>query len=311
MVRPTDRTRARYAERYSALGLSLLSTAPNSKHPAYRGWNKPENAVSPDYWINHPNHGIGALLGPSGLVSVDVDEESTAERVFQAFGVDLMALRKAGPCIVGRHFRLMFCAPDYELKHRTLKWPKESDPQYSSVIFELRAGLISDTLPPTIHPGIGLPYRWENPPCNGFPPLPPRLLELWMDWAEFSRAAVALCPWAPPPKPVLVARRRLQKGTPDSVIHAFNAVHDVAEILGQHGYQRRGNRFASPGTGHAAGIVLTNDGRAFCHHEGDPLSSEHAHDAFDVYRLLQHGGDFRLAVKAAAAMLRTGCADGR
>ena len=81
MVRPTDRTRARYAERYSALGLSLLSTAPNSKHPAYRGWNKPENAVSPDYWINHPNHGIGALLGPSGLVSVDVDEESTAERV--------------------------------------------------------------------------------------------------------------------------------------------------------------------------------------------------------------------------------------
>jgi putative DNA primase/helicase len=44
----------------------------------------------------------------------------------------------------------------------------------------------------------------------------------------------------------------------------------------------------------------------FCHHAGDPLSSEHAHDAFDVFRLLEHGGDYRTAVKAAAQALYLG-----
>ncbi len=66
---------------------------------------------------------------------------------------------------------------------------------------------------------------------------------------------------------------------------------------------RRGKRFASPDTLHAAGIVLMESGRVYCHHAGDPLSGEHAHDTFDVYRLLEHGGDFRAAIRAAAQTL--------
>ena len=298
-----SRTMVRYAERYCAHGLSLLSTEPNTKHPAYAGWNKPENAISPSFWNIHPRHGIAALLGPSGLVSVDVDDEAVAEPVLQTFGVDLLALRAAGPCIVGRHYRLMFRAPDMDLIHRTLKWPKKEEPRSSSVIVEFRAGLISDTLPPTIHPGTGMPYRWENPPRSGFPSVPDQIMALWQDWNEFKRKALSLCPWAPAPAPAPRLRTRTQIRGSGSVIDAFNAAHDVAQILEQQGYQRRGKRFASPGTEHAAGIVLTDEGRVFCHHAGDPLSSEHSHDAFDVYRLLQHGGDFRSAVKAAAQAL--------
>jgi putative DNA primase/helicase len=294
---------ARYAERYQAHGLSLLKTAPGQKHPAYASWNRPENAIPPNYWRTHPSDGIAALLAPSSLVSIDVDDEAVAEPLMQTFGVDLRELRMSGPCIVGRHYRLMYRRPDVELKHRTVKWPKKEEPRCSSVILELRAGLISDTLPPTIHPSTGKPYRWENPPRNGFPPLPPRLLELWLEWPEFNRQALELCPWAPPPKPALPPRTRMREPGRASVIDVFNAAHDVAEILEQHGYQRRGKRFASPGTEHAAGIVLTDDGRVFCHHAGDPLSSDHAHDAFDIYRLLQHGGNFQSAVKAAAEAL--------
>lgn len=303
MVSQRNRLMVRYAERYSAHGVSLLRTAPNSKHPCYKGWNKPENAISPAYWSDHPRDGIAALLGASGLVSVDVDDVRVAESLMQTFGVDLKALRTAGPCIVGRHYRLMYRAPECELKHRTLKWPKPEDPKSSSVILEFRAGLISDTLPPTLHPGTGVPYRWENPPRNGFPPPPTQLLELWLGWQKFERAAVMLCPWAPPSKPKFAPRTRTMKRVRSSVIHAFNGANDVAAILEANGYTRRGKRFASPGTNHAAGIVLTDDGRVFCHHAGDPLSSDHAHDAFDIYRLLQHDGDFQSAVKAAAEAL--------
>ena len=294
---------ARYAERYQAHGVSLLKTAPGQKHPAYARWNRPENAIAPRYWWTHPFDGIAALLAPSSLVSIDVDDEALAEPLMEAFGVDLAALRMTSPCIIGRHYRLMYRAPSVELTHRTLNWPKQEDARFSSVILELRAGFISDTLPPTHHPGTGVPYRWENPPCDGFPPLPPRVLELWLDWTGFSRAVLARCPWAPAPRPASAPRARIHKRVLDSVIHAFNASHDIAAILEENGYTRRGKRFAPPGTNHAAGIVLTNGGRVFCHHAGDPLSGDHAHDAFDVYRLLQHGGDIRLAVKAAAEIL--------
>jgi putative DNA primase/helicase len=294
---------ARFAERYSAHGLVLLRTAPGDKHPRYPGWNRPENAIAPKFWVSHPRHGIATLLEPSGLVSIDVDDETVAEPLMQTFGVNLRKLRTAGPCIVGRHYRLMYRLPDVELKHRAIKWPKETDPRFSSVILEFRAGFVSDTLPPTIHPGTGMPYRWENPPRNGFPPLPVRLLELWMDWPDFNRAALALCPWAPPPQLTPPHRVRSRTNARESVIDAFNFAHDVGTILEAHGYTRRGKRFASPGTDHAAGIVLTEHGRVFCHHAGDPLASEHSQDAFDVFRILQHGGDVCAAVRAASQAL--------
>jgi putative DNA primase/helicase len=136
------------------------------------------------------------------------------------------------------------------------------------VLFELRAGSIADTLPPTIHPGTGTPYRWETPPQNGFPQLPPRLLEIWRDWENTNHAIRALCPWAPPP-PSEPRPRREYSGP--SVIEAFNAAHDTAAILEQHGYIRQGKRFASPGTSHDAGIVLLDSGKVFAITRAIPL----------------------------------------
>jgi putative DNA primase/helicase len=197
----------------------------------------------------------------------------------------------------------MYCAPNADLRHRTLAWPKPDNAGGSTAILEFRAGLVADTLPPTIHPGTRQPYRWENPPRGGFPPLPKAVLDLWQDWSATSRAVLALCPWAPAPKETPPARQRARATPPGSVIAAFNAAHDVTAILEAHGYMRRGKRFASPDTLHAAGIVLMESGRVYCHHAGDPLSGEHAHDTFDVYRLLEHGGDFRAAIRAAAQTL--------
>jgi hypothetical protein len=48
--------------------------------------------------------------------------------------------------------------------------------------------------------------------------------------------------------------------------------------------------------------VILED-KCFSHHGSDPLADGHAHDAFDVFRILEHGGDFDAAVRVAASQL--------
>lgn len=306
---------ARYVERYCNLGFSLTWSPPGEKGPRHPGWNDPAKAITDpkaalEFWSAHPDYGTGALLGPSRKVTLDVDHVAHTRISLSELGVDLDAIE--APRIIGNpeKFRLMFEAPPgIELRHRTAALPQQDDLRKSFAVFELRAGLVSDALPPTIHT-TGRPYRWAVPPRNGFPPLPARLLELWIDWPETARKILARCPWAPPPAPPARASKSGSshrwddaQGKRESVIDAFNQAHDAAVILESHGYVRRDKRFTSPDSSHAAGIVFLDSGKVFCHHQGDVLASEHALDAFDVYRILDHGGDYRAAVKAAAQAL--------
>lgn len=304
----TDRT-ARFAARYTELGMALTWTLPGEKGPRHRFWNLPENAITTPaaalrHWTQNPSHGIAALLAPSGLVSLDIDESALSRQVLAALGIDLDALAAGTPCIVGRPdaFRLMFKAPHVDLKHRIARWPKRDKPRESFVLFELRAGAIADTLPPTIHPKTGKPYRWAIPPRDGFPPLPNRLLELWQDWPATEQVVLAACPWWTAPEPRKPSKIST-KPAGESVIDQFNAAHDLAAVLESYGYKRTGKRFASPDTQHAPGLVLLDDGRVYCHHAGDPLGDGKPHDVFDVFRLFEHAGDTRAAVKAAAHIL--------
>jgi putative DNA primase/helicase len=300
---------ARCAEWHAQRGIVITPTRRGIKGPRGRGWSDVKNAIiGPEAALQHytrnPEDGAACLLGPSGLVSVDIDDEVKSKIVFSHFDIDLDQERASAPTIVGRRFRMMFKAsPDVQLKHQSQKWPKQDNPRANAVNFELRAGNAADMLPPSIHATTGLPYVWENPPVNGFKPLPKCFLDLWLDWPEFNRKALALCPWWTPPPPAPPRTERRERAG-KSVIAEFNALHDVAAILESHGYQRRGKRFGKPDSGHDAGIVVLDDGRKiYCHHAGDLLHSEHKLDAFDLYRLLQHNGDFRSAVRTAAEIL--------
>ena len=97
----------------------------------------------------------------------------------------------------------------------------------------------------------------------------------------------------------------------ESVIDAFNAAHDVGAILEQHGYKPfPRNRWLWPGsTSGIPGVRLLPDSspqRVYSSHGGDPLGDGHGHDAFDLFRILQHDGDMPNALKAAVQMMGTG-----
>lgn len=93
----------------------------------------------------------------------------------------------------------------------------------------------------------------------------------------------------------------------DSVIDAFNEAHSPGAILENHGYVPHRNRWMHPNsTSGLPGVRLLPDShpeRVYSSHSNDPLNDGHAHDAFDCYRILVHGGDFKASVKAAAYLL--------
>ena len=87
------------------------------------------------------------------------------------------------------------------------------------------------------------------------------------------------------------------------MIAAFNPAHPVEELLEAYGYKRCGKRWISPTSSSGLAGVTILDGRVYSHHASDPLADGHAHDAFDLFRILDHEGDTRSAVKAAAEEL--------
>ncbi|MGX2042250.1 AAA family ATPase [Methylocaldum sp. MU1018] len=106
-------------------------------------------------------------------------------------------------------------------------------------------------------------------------------------------------------KAALTRRSGEQSG---SVIRAFNDANDIGAILERNGYIGKGrNRWLYPGsTSGLPGVRMLPDSipkRVYSSHDGDPLNDGNAHDAFDCWRILEHGGDMTRAVKEAARLM--------
>ena len=346
---------AAWARRYiEVFGLALVSIEPGEKIPKGKGWQRPgghftDAAEAEAFWTKHPKHNMGAVLGPSRVCSLDVDDvPSTRQVLWDCLGLDLDALPVAYPTVVGNpeRFRVLFQVPEgVDLSRHSLSWPNEKDPDGSKfklaqaailaakekgdteqltkmqaladslkrfTVFELRAGLVQDVLPPSIHPGTGKPYVWRNPPKGeGLPVLPTDLLNIWKNWDIFKRDAEAACPWAPkapaqqkPAKAKAKAKPRAASGDSGSVIEAFNRAHDVEQLLSAHGYIKRGLKWLCPQSSSGLpGVTVNEEGKVYSHHGSDPLANGHQNDAFDVFCLLDHNGNQGDAIKAAARML--------
>lgn len=299
----------KYARRYCEMGKAITPLV--GKVPFLMAWNADANLIrDPDvafsYFTENPQYNIGECLEPSGDVSLDLDYLDGARQILAPEKIDVDALMLETPTIIGRGARLEFKAPAIPLSRKSVSWPPRAPGEKPVTVLELRAGRVQDVLPPSIHPDTKLPYRWLTAPRNGFPPLPDALLSIWLDFEAFRRRARNLCPWADPePEPPPPRPQPPRPRTGPSVIAAFNEAHDVVAILEAHGYQRSGKqRWKSPHGHNLAGVILLRDGKKIrCYHSSDPLGDERAHDAFDLYARLEHGGDVRAAVRAAAQAL--------
>lgn len=89
----------------------------------------------------------------------------------------------------------------------------------------------------------------------------------------------------------------------DSLIDAFNAAHDVGDILIQAGYDQDGtrNRYRHPRSESGSYSASVKDGRVHSLSSADPLYTDGAgaHDAFSAFCILFHHGDQNQAMKDA------------
>ena len=304
-----------HALAYIALGWGLCSIPRGTKGPTDDDWNSPalvidtrEKALA--VCQTRPDNGLGLVHASSGTCALDVDHVDYFRTCLSEFGLDFDELLSGAPRIIGKEGRdkAIFRVPDgFDGKMHRLVWPKPSGSEKPVTIFELRCGAVQDVLPPTIHPDTKRPYRWREGcapwDIDRIPKLPAQLRAMWEAWDSFKPQLLALCPWAerpPAPKPRVRTITAHQ-----NVIGQFNEAHDLCAMLDAHGYKRVGRRYLSPTSeSKLAGVVVFEDGtHCYSHHASDPLNDGHAHDAFDLFCVLDHGGDLDRAVRSAAEIL--------
>jgi putative DNA primase/helicase len=195
---------ARAAGYYTAeLGWSLVEIPPGRKGPVRSGW--PERGIADAdaalaWWTQHARYGMGLLHGPSGTCTLDADADvELVVRALAAADVDYAALlAEPGPRIIGDPVKppklLYRVLTGLELRHHSLRWPTETDPQLTRGLFELRAGGVQDVLPPSVHPRTQQPYRWQHCPKTraDIPYLPRELARVWLRWEEYAPAMMAV-----------------------------------------------------------------------------------------------------------------------
>ena len=96
------------------------------------------------------------------------------------------------------------------------------------------------------------------------------------------------------------------------VIDAFDDAHDIGAVIERNGYDPAGRDrwiFIGSSTG-MPGVRLLPERNGkqmvFSSHSGDPLNDGHAHDAFSAWCILEHNGEIKKAVAAAAKLLGLG-----
>jgi putative DNA primase/helicase len=302
------------AEFYSRLGMGLvaLDDPADPKRPRSKAWI--DTKVPPEYWLQHPEHGIGCNHKFSGTGTLDVDHAQWAALAFEEMGLDLGAILRQGIRSEGATGRAKawFLIPAGLPVHKVV-WPhpterRENGKPVAVTVFELRGAGGQDVLPPSMHPE-GHPYRWVDReaaarPLSQWPELPDELVRLWRD---FDRNAwLNACPWYEPPEAKERLRKERKGAQGAGVIGPFNEAHSVQAMLERHGYKldERTGKYCSPdSTTGTAGVWITPDGLRCYSHHGDELGDGESHDAFDVYRILDHDKDRTAAVREAAKAL--------
>ena len=302
---------------YKAAGLFLVPipkvNGKPTKGPTGKGWNLPRTEENPNGYTDDPaiwrqcldrGDNLGLAHLPSGTIALDIDDMPETLRLFDAAGLPIrdwlddpnaVMIQSGKP---GRG-KLIYRLPvGFSLETHQLSWKIDGK---EKSIFELRhraktGATVQDVMPPSIHPDTGKQYTLIGDITN-IPEIPPELLAMWDNWQEWAGFFATLSPGYEPPK---AAPRAASAGKPPlsgqrDAIAEFNETHSLQSILEQYGYKRTGRRFIRPGSDSGIpGLVLLGDETCYSH-GADVLNDGYRHDAFDLYRLLECGGDWKTA----------------
>ena len=309
-IQPANSTDYAIAYTSAPLNWRLCKLRPNSKAPMLANWNT--QVVTADMAglvFTNNAFGMGLVHQESGTGAFDVDSLEWARVAFADFGIPIDDLLQGYPRIAGREGRdkIIFRLPP-GLSTQKLVWPAPSTDSKPITVFELRANGGQDVLPPSIHPDTGRAYEWVVDPFgfpDGIPMAPEILIALWSDWPSFKKQFEQACPWSAKTVEAPKAVVRQVSTEHGNVIGAFNAAYSVAEMLKECGYRQRGSRWLAPSSssGIPGVVILKESGKCYSHHASDMLNDGHAHDAFDLFLMLQHNNNFSDAIKSAARHL--------
>lgn len=281
-----------------------------TKAPRAKGWNQQRSANNPGGYsaiagdfLNCEGINLGLYHGASNTLALDLDDVELARRVFEDT-TDLQLLDW-----LENNERVEIKSPKANRGKLLFKLPVGFDgaglrqlKHGGSVVFELRSGNCQDVIYGQ-HPEGGNYQLIGNPAA--IPEAPAVLLDMlshWENWKPCFDSALGIDEESPP-----IAPRKPQQGENlpgrRDPIQEFNQANSVQSVLMANGYKPAGkDRFIRPGSSSKApgAIIMRNcsDGieRVYSH-GGDVLNDGFAHDAFDVFCLLECAGDFKAAIK--------------
>ena len=303
-----------WAREYVRRGWTLVFMDPGSKGPNIPGWNGPAEVIDTQEKVTQKMARYAGqvfnlgLLHVGGTMAVDVDDLFLARSIFGEIGIDLDAVLAQGLRIVSpteNRAKVIFSAGG-ERSRKTVTWPARPGSGGRIPIIDMRGGGgAQDVLPPSSHPSGGF-YAWaegKGPGEEAKPPLiPDDLARFWtaLDDPGFMHTLQGLCPWATlDDKPQQVVRRRVVSAERADTITKYNELTSIEEVLTRFGYKRRGRKWLSPYSSSGMPGVSVADGKAFVHHDSDPMNDGYGHDAFDFLVKYQHSDNFMAALEDA------------
>lgn len=200
---------------------------------------------------------------------------------------------------------------DAPLPNTPFAWAKDaSKPSGREIAIETRGEGGYAVIAPSLHPS-GNRYEMLAGNFDGLPHVDMSTVELLRQYArELNEAPID----SPEIHQAMKSPKRNIEG--ESIIEQWVSRHRVADILSRHGYLMLGRgEFKRPGKserGISGHIASDRDReRSFHFSTNDPLNDGRfgkgakcgAHDAFDLFVRLDHHGDVKAAMRAAAAEL--------
>jgi hypothetical protein len=293
----------------ASAGVSVIPIDHATKKPIGE-WATAQKMIYPmhgqeDHWLAK---GVQAYAAVGGAVSgnllvIDFDVEGYFEQWLAAVSDFLpkLVLQETG----GGGWQALFRSAVPVGGNEKLAWhPKPDSEQGREVAIETRGEGGYAIMAPSLHPS-GNRYRWEQGDLTTLHTFGGASVEaMLMAARRLCSAPLTRQQQEQRTKATVPARKLASAG--ESVVDAFNRTTTIRDMLLSCGYTpSTQGRMLRPGANpdSVPGVILNDDGTSYHFSSNDILNDGHRHDAFDVYRVLKHGGDMKTAVRAAAREL--------